>query len=52
MLGAYKYLLIQLCKNGFPTGNVFIYSVNVIKNYEKKWKIKIAKKLRQRVDSC
>ena len=50
MLDAYKYLLIQLCKNGLPTGNVFIYSANVIKNYEKKWKIKNAKKLRERAD--
>ena len=23
MLDAYKYLIIQLCKNGFPTGNLF-----------------------------
>ena len=42
MLDAYKYLIIQLCKNGFPTGNLFEYSAYVIKNYEKKWKEKNA----------
>ena len=26
MLDAYKYLIIQLCKNGLPTGNLFEYS--------------------------
>ena len=36
MLDAYKYLIIQLCKNGLPTGNLFEYSAYVIKNYEKK----------------
>ena len=35
MLDAYKYLIVQLCKNGFPTGNLFEYSAYVIKNYEK-----------------
>ena len=38
MLDAYKYLVIQLCKNGLPTGNLFEYSSYIIKNYEKKWK--------------
>jgi hypothetical protein len=36
MLDAYKYLVIQLCKNGLPTGNLFEYSAIVIRNYEKK----------------
>ena len=40
MLDAYKYLIIQLCKNGLPTGNLFEYSAYVIRNYEKKWKEK------------
>ena len=40
MLDAYKYLIVQLCKNGLPTGNLFEYSAFVIKNYEKKWKEK------------
>ena len=43
MLDAYKYLIIQLCKNGLPTGNLFEYSAYVIKNYEKKWKEKKSK---------
>ena len=34
MLDAYKYLIIQLCKNGFPTTNLFEYSAFVIKNNE------------------
>ena len=33
MLDAYKYLIIQLCKNGLPTGNLFEYSA-----YERKKK--------------
>ena len=40
MLDAYKYLIVQLCKNGFPTGNLFEYSAYIIRNYEKKWKEK------------
>ena len=43
MLDAYKYLIVQLCKNGLPTGNLFEYSAYVIKNYEKKWKEKKVK---------
>jgi len=43
MLDAYKHLVIQLCKNGLPTGNLFEYSAIVIRNYEKKWKEKKSK---------
>ena len=50
MLDAYKYLIIQLCKNGFPTGNLFEYSAYVIKNYEKKWKEKKSKMTKEKVE--
>ena len=50
MLDAYKYLIIQLCKNGLPIGNLFEYSAMVIKNYEKKWKDKKAKLKKEQVE--
>ena len=50
MLDAYKYLIVQLCKNGFPTGNLFEYSAYVIKNYEKKWKEKKSKMNKEKVE--
>ena len=50
MLDAYKYLVIQLCKNGLPTGNLFEYSAYVIKNYEKKWKEKKSKMNKEKVE--
>ena len=50
MLDAYKYLIIQLCKNGFPTSNLFEYSAFVIKNYEKKWKEKKSKMTKEKVE--
>ena len=40
ILDAYKYLIINLCKNGLPKGNLFEYSEYIIKKYEKKWKEK------------
>ena len=50
MLDAYKYLIIQLCKNGLPTGNLFEYSAYVIKNYEKKWKEKKSKMKKENIE--
>ena len=50
MLDAYKYLIVQLCKNGLPTGNLFEYSAYVIKNYEKKWKEKKSKIMRENIE--
>ena len=50
MLDAYKYLVIQLWKNGLPTGNLFEYSAYVIKNYEKKWKEKQSKLKKEKVE--
>jgi len=50
MLDAYKYLIIQLCKNGFPTTNLFEYSAFVKKNYEKKWKEKKSKMTKEKVE--
>ena len=50
MLDAYKYLVIQLCKNGLPTGNLFEYSAYVIKNYEKKWKEKKSKMNKEKLE--
>ena len=40
MLDAYNYLVIQLCKNGLPDGDIFNYAAYIFKNYEKKWKEK------------
>ena len=51
MLDAYKYLIIQLCKNGFPTGNLFEYSAYIIRNYEKKWKEKQSKMTKEKVEN-
>ena len=48
MLDYYKYLVIQLCKNGLPTGNLFEYSAYVIRNYEKKWKEKKSEKNKEK----
>ena len=50
MLDAYKYLIIQLCKNGLPTGNLFEYSAYVIRNYEKKWKEKKSKMNKEKAE--
>ena len=50
MLDAYKYLLLQLCKNGFPTGNLFEYAAIVVQNYEKKWKEKKSQMTKDKVE--
>lgn len=50
MLDAYKHLIIQLCKNGLPNGNLFEYAAYVIKNYEKKWKEKKSQMMKEKVD--
>ena len=50
MLDAYNYLVIQLCKNGLPDGDVFGYAAYIFKNYEKKWKEKKSQKLREKID--
>jgi hypothetical protein len=50
MLDAYKYLVVQLCKNGLPIGNLFEYSAYVIKNYEKKWKEKKSKMNKEKLE--
>ena len=50
MLDAYKYLVVQLCKNGLPTGNLFEYSAYVIRNYEKKWKEKKSKANKEKLE--
>ena len=50
MLDAYRYLVVQLCKNGLPTGNLFEYSAYVIKNYEKKWKEKKSKMNKEKLE--
>ena len=50
MLDAYKYVLSQLCKHGLPNGNVFEYASIVVKNYEKKWKEKKSKMLKEKIE--
>ena len=50
MLDAYKYVLAQLCKHGLPDGNIFEYASVVVKNYEKKWKEKKSKMIKEKID--
>ena len=50
MLDAYKYVLAQLCKHGLPDGNIFEYASYVVKNYEKKWKEKKSKMVKEKID--
>ena len=50
MFDAYKHVLAQLCKNGLPSGNVFEYASYVVKNYEKKWKEKNSKMMKDKID--
>lgn len=50
MLDAYKHLVIQLCKNGLPTGNLFEYSAIVIRNYEKKWREMKSKQNKEKLE--
>ena len=50
MLDAYKYVLSQLCKHGLPSGNIFEYASYTVKNYEKKWKEKKSKMMKEKID--
>jgi len=50
MLDAYKYVLAQLCKHGLPDGNIFEYASYVVKNYEKKWKEKKSKMMKEKIE--
>jgi len=50
MLDAYRHVLAQLCKNGLPSGNIFEYASYVVKNYEKKWKAKKSKMMKDKID--
>ena len=50
MLDAYKYVLSQLCKQGLPNGNIFEYASIIVKNYEKKWKEKKSKMIKEKID--
>jgi len=37
--------MVNLCKNGLPSGNIFEYAAYTILDYEKKWKqIKLKEK--------
>ena len=47
MLDAYKYVLAQLCRHGLPNGNIFEYASYVVKNFEKKWKDKKSKMIKE-----
>ena len=42
-------VLTNLCKNGLPNGDLFEYASYMILNFEKKWKQKKAKELRDKV---
>ena len=50
MIDAYKHLIEHLCKNGLPSGNLYEYSSDIIKNYEKEWKKKKAKLLNEKIE--
>ena len=50
MLDAYKYVLAQLCRYGLPNGNIFEYASYVVKNFEKKWKEKKSKMIKEKID--
>ena len=50
LFDAYKYLLGQIYKNGFPIDNLFEYSAYVIENYEKKWKEKKYKLMQEKIE--
>ena len=50
MLDAYKYVLAQLCRHGLPNGNIFEYASYVVKNFEKKWKDKKSKMIKEKID--
>ena len=39
----------SICKNGFPTGNVFDYAAEQVMKFEKKFKAKKAAKLADRL---
>jgi len=49
MLDAYQYVLMNICKNGLPVGDVFEYSAALMLNYEKKWKKMQADKVREKI---
>ena len=50
MLDAYKYVLSQLCRYGLPNGNIFDFASYQVKNFEKKWKEKKSKMLKEKID--
>ena len=50
MIDAYKYLIENLCKNGLPSGSLYEYSSELIKNYEKEWKKKKSKMLNEKIE--
>ena len=50
MLDAYKYVLSQLCRYGLPNGNIFDFASYHVKNFEKKWKEKKSKMLKEKID--
>lgn len=50
MIDAYKHLISDLFKNGMPEGNLYEYSSNIIKNYEKEWKRKKYKEMNSKIE--
>ena len=50
MIDAYKHVLAQLCRHGLPSGNIFEYASYVVKSYEKKWKEKKSKMMKEKID--
>ena len=50
MIDAYKFLIAHLVKNGLPEGNLYEYSSDIIKNYEKEWKKMKSKILNEKIE--
>ena len=50
IIEAYDYLINNIKETGWPKKDLYEYSANIIKNYEKKWKKKKIQKTREEVE--
>lgn len=49
MLDGYKYVLVNICKDGLPQGDIFEYAAHLFQNYEKKWKALKSKEVKEKI---
>lgn len=42
-------MLNNVCKNGLPDGDMFEYAAYIFHNYEKKWKSKKQKEVKEKI---